>query len=112
MMLVSVNERLREIGLRKALGASHSAIRQLFFAEALFLCAIAGLFGIAVGFAGYQFAIYLGSKLMPDLEFQWVFNPVALAVSFVAILITGVLSGLGPALRAEKLQVIEALRSE
>ncbi len=112
MMLVSVNERLREIGLRKALGASHSAIRQLFFAEALFLCALAGLFGIVVGFIGYQSLIFLGSKLIPDLEFQWVVNPVALAVSFVAIVVTGVLSGLGPAVRAERLQVIEALRSE
>jgi macrolide transport system ATP-binding/permease protein len=112
MMLVSVNERLREIGLRKALGASHTAIRQLFFAEALFLCALAGVFGIAVGFAGYELLIYLGSKLIPDLEFQWVFNPLALGISFVAIVITGVLSGLGPAIRAEKLQVIEALRSE
>jgi len=112
MMLVSVNERLREIGLRKALGASHSAIRQLFFAEALFLCALAGLFGIVVGFIGYELLIYLGSKLIPDLEFQWVFNPLALGISFVAIVITGVLSGLGPAVRAERLQVIEALRSE
>ena len=112
MMLVSVNERLREIGLRKALGASHTAIRQLFCAEAVFLCALAGIFGIAVGFAGYEILIYLGSKLIPDLDFQWVFNPLALRISFVAIVITGILSGLGPALRAEKLQVIEALRSE
>lgn len=112
MMLVSVNERLREIGLRKALGASHSAIRQLFFAEALFLCVLAGAFGILVGFLGYELLIYLGSKLIPDLEFQWVFNPLAFGISFVAIVVTGVLSGLGPAIRAEKLQVIEALRSE
>lgn len=112
MMLVSVNERLREIGLRKALGASHSAIRQLFFAESVFLCAIAGVIGMIIGFAAYQFLIYLGSQLIPDFKYEWVVNPTALAVSFAAIVITGVLSGLGPALRAEKLQVIEALRSE
>lgn len=112
MMLVSVNERLREIGLRKAIGASHSAIRQLFFSEALFLCALAGSLGIVIGIVGYESLIYLGSKLIPDMEFQWVFNPWALAISFVAIVVTGILSGLGPAIRAEKLQVIEALRSE
>lgn len=112
MMLVSVNERLREIGLRKALGASHTAIRQLFFAEALFLCGLAGMLGIGVGFVSYQTMIYFGSKFIPDLEFQWVFNPWALIISFAAIVVTGVLSGLGPAIRAERLQVIEALRSE
>ncbi len=112
MMLVSVNERLREIGLRKALGASHSAIRQLFFAESVFLCTLAGLLGVAVGFVGYEMLIYLGSKLISDFPFQWVFNPWAFATAFVAIVVTGVLSGLGPAMRAEKLQVIEALRSE
>jgi macrolide transport system ATP-binding/permease protein len=112
MMLVSVNERFREIGLRKAMGASHSAIRQLFFAESLFLCLLAGLIGLAVGFAGYQTLIYIGAQLIPDFKFQWVLNPLAVILSFVAILVTGLLSGLGPAIRAEKLQVIEALRSE
>jgi len=112
MMLVSVNERFREIGLRKAMGASHSAIRQLFFAEALFLCGVAGVLGLLVGFVGYQTLLYFGSRLIPNLEYEWVVNPWALLVSFLAIAITGVLSGLGPALRAEKLQVIEALRAE
>lgn len=112
MMLVSVNERFREIGLRKAMGASHSAIRQLFFAESLFLCILAGVIGLAVGFAGYQSLIYVGAQLIPDFKFQWVVNPFAVLLSFAAIMITGLLSGLGPAIRAEKLQVIEALRSE
>ncbi len=112
MMLVSVNERLREIGLRKALGASHTAIRYLFFAESLFLCTMAGLIGMIVGFASYQGLIYLGSKLIPDMKYEWVFNPWAFLTAFVAIVVTGVLSGLGPAVRAERLQVIEALRSE
>lgn len=112
MMLVSVNERLREIGLRKALGASHEAVRQLFFAESLFLCFSAGLMGLLMGFATYQFLIYAGSKFIENLKYEWVFNPVAFVVAFAAILITGILAGLGPALKAEKLQVIEALRAE
>ena len=112
MMLVSVTERFREIGLRKALGASHSAIRQLFFAESLILCGIAGLIGVAVGFFSYELLIYIGSQVISDLKFQWVFNPAAFLISFAAIVATGLLSGLGPALKAERLQVIEALRSE
>jgi macrolide transport system ATP-binding/permease protein len=112
MMMVSVNERLREIGLRKALGASHQAIRQLFFAESLFLCLSAGLIGLVSGFITYQFLIYAGSRFIENLKYEWVFNPAAFLVAFVAILLTGVLSGLGPALKAEKLQVIEALRAE
>jgi len=112
MMLVSVNERLREIGLRKALGASHQAVRQLFFAESLFLCLTAGVIGLFTGFIAYQFLIYAGSKFIENLKFEWVFNPVAFVIAFAAIIITGILSGLGPAVRAEKLQVIEALRAE
>lgn len=112
VMLVSVNERFREIGLRKALGASHHAIRQLFFAESLFLCGMAGGIGVIAGFAAYETAIYFGSKVVPNLKFEWVFNPWGFLISFCAILLTGILSGLGPALKAEKLQVIEALRSE
>lgn len=112
MMLVSVNERFREIGLRKAMGASHSAIRQLFFAESFFLCGLAGVTGVVIGFGAYELLIYIGAQVIPDLKFEWVFNPWAFLISFAAIGITGVLSGLGPALRAERLQVIEALRSE
>lgn len=112
MMLVSVNERLREIGLRKALGASHEAIRQLFFAESLFLCITAGLVGLAIGFLAYQGLIYAGSRFIENLRYEWVFNPWAFLIAFAAILLTGILSGLGPAVKAERLQVIEALRAE
>ncbi len=112
MMLVSVNERLREIGLRKALGASNEAIRQLFFAESLFLCFSAGVVGIFFGFVTYQGLIYAGSRFIENFKYEWVFNPMAFIIGFVAIMLTGVLAGLGPAVKAEKLQVIEALRSE
>ncbi len=112
MMLVSVNERLREIGLRKAVGASHTAIRQLFFAESLFLCFTAGLIGLIGGFIVYHGLIYAGSRFIENLRFEWVFDPLAFGFAFVAIVVTGILSGLGPAVKAEKLQVIEALRAE
>jgi ABC-type antimicrobial peptide transport system permease subunit len=70
MMMVSVNERLREIGLRKALGASHQAIRQLFFAESLFLCLTAGVMGLIIGFVTYQFLIYAGSRFIENFKYD------------------------------------------
>ncbi len=112
MMLVSVSERYREIGLRKALGATNTSIRQQFLLEAILLCGIAGALGLVAGFAGYEIIIWGGSKLIPKFEFEWVFNFQALALSLGSILAVGVLSGLVPALRAEKLSPIEALRSE
>ena len=57
-------------------------------------------------------AIYGASKLVTKLKFEWVVEWPALLLSVVSILIVGILSGLTPAFRAEKLQVIEALRSE
>lgn len=112
MMLVSVSERLKEIGIRKVSGATHSSIRYQFLLESLFLCAIAGFVGILMGIAAYQMAIYGASRLIQKLEFEWVFEPFALLISLVSILAVGILSGLLPAIKAEKLQVIDALRSE
>ncbi|RZA07239.1 MAG: ATP-binding cassette domain-containing protein [Proteobacteria bacterium] len=112
MMLVSVNERFREIGLRKALGASPASIRAQLLTESILLCVVGGLLGIGLGFIGYQAILYAASRVIPNFQFAWVLNPTGLIVSAVAILTVGVLSGLFPALKAEKLQVIEALRSE
>jgi ABC-type antimicrobial peptide transport system permease subunit len=112
MMLVSVSERFREIGLRKAVGATRMDIRAQFLTESILVCSLAGLMGIAIGFFSCELIIYIGSNVIPTLEFAWVFNPIAWAVSAGATIAVGVLSGLAPALRAERLEVIEALRSE
>lgn len=112
MMLVSVSERYREIGLRKAVGATNTSIRQQFLLEAILLCAIAGFVGLICGFIGYQTIIWSGSKIIPKFEFEWIINFKALFISMVSIFAVGVLSGFIPALRAEKLSPIEALRSE
>jgi ABC-type antimicrobial peptide transport system permease subunit len=111
-MLVSVSERYREIGLRKALGATNPSIRTQFLLETILLCLLAGLVGLLFGFASYEIIIWGASKLVPKLNFEWVFNGMALFFSLVSILVVGVLSGIVPALRAEKLSPIEALRSE
>lgn len=112
MMLVSVSERYREIGLRKALGATNTSIRQQFLLEAVLLCGIAGIAGLVLGFLCYQTIIWGGSKLIPKFQYEWIVNYEALLLSTISILAVGILSGFIPALRAEKLSPIEALRSE
>ena len=112
MMLVSVSERYREIGLLKALGATPSVVRLQFLLEAVVICCLGGLLGILVGMGGYHAAIYGATKLIPKLEFAWLIDWWALTLSVCSIAVVGVLSGLFPALKAEKLQVIEAMRSD
>lgn len=112
MMLVSVTERFKEIGLRKALGARDQDIRRQFLIESTILCLIAGITGIIFGVVGYHTILFFASKIFKQVHFEWVFNSVAIILSLVCILAVGVLSGLVPALRAQKLQVVEALRSE
>jgi ABC-type antimicrobial peptide transport system permease subunit len=56
--------------------------------------------------------IYAAIKLIPDMTFQWVIEPLAIFASLGAIVVTGILSGMVPALRAERLEVIEASRQE
>ncbi len=112
MMLVSVSERFREIGLRKALGATSREIRTQFLVESMIVCALAGLIGLILGFTAYHLAIWASTKFVSKLQFEWTVDWLALLLSTLSIFAVGVLSGIFPALKAEKLQVIEALRSE
>jgi macrolide transport system ATP-binding/permease protein len=112
MMLVSVSERFKEIGLRKALGARDQEIRIQFLVESLFLCLVAGILGVAFGVGGYHLILYMAAKLFPKIQFEWVFNAPAMLLSAICILTVGIASGIAPAIRAEKLEVVEALRSE
>ena len=112
MMLVTVSERFKEIGVQKAIGATNSSIRNQFLLESIILCGIAGVMGIILGLCIYQSAIYRASQFINNLEFQWVFDSTAFLLSFLSILLVGILSGLFPAMKAEKLQVIDVLKSK
>ncbi len=105
IMLVSVTERTREIGTRKALGARSEAIRFQFLTEAIVICQIGGLVGAVLGIAiGNGVAALVGGTFV--LPVDWLIG--SLALCFVV----GLISGLYPALKASKLDPIEALRYE
>jgi putative ABC transport system permease protein len=105
IMLVSVTERTREIGVRKALGATRRVILSQFLAEALTLCLLGGAIGVAAGFgASHILAQSAGWRTIVTG------NSVALAVAVSAGV--GIFFGLYPAARASRLDPIEALRYE
>jgi len=105
IMLVSVTERTREIGTRKALGATNGNIRLQFVVESALICLIGGIFGIVLGAVmGYVGSYLLEAPTLPSL------GSIALAVGFS--LAVGVFFGYYPANKAAKLDPIEALRYE
>ncbi|WP_413291038.1 ABC transporter permease [Bdellovibrio sp. HCB337] len=112
MMLVSLNERIREVGLRKALGATDRSLRYLILMESVLICGLAGLIGLVIGFFSYQVIVYAATKFVSKLQYEWIFNPIALIISFGSIVAVGILSGLIPAMRAEKLAPMQALRTD
>ncbi len=106
IMLVSVTERTREIGLRKAVGAKRRDILLQFLVEAMVLSLIGGLIGMLLGFAGAEML----ASLSEDLRAVISLDSILLATGFS--LLVGLFFGIYPALRAAQLHPIDALRYE
>ena len=106
IMLVTVTERTREIGIRKAIGAERKSIIVQFLIEAAMICGIGGIFGILAG--------YLGTLIVGKMSFQTILLPSA-GITVGAFLISvalGIVFGLYPAVKASGLQPVEALRAD
>ena len=105
IMLVSVTERTREIGGRKALGATKRAIMTQFLVEALFLCVLGGLLGVAAGYAAAE-------AMSRFAEWETAVSPQAVAAAIGFSAAVGLFFGMWPARRAAALDPIDALRYE
>jgi putative ABC transport system permease protein len=105
IMLVSVTERTREIGLRKALGATPSVIRKQFLIEAIVICLIGGIGGIVLGMA-------VGNLIAVQISGTFVTPWFWLIFAIVLCTFIGLISGFYPAKKASRLDPVEALRYE
>ena len=110
IMLISVTERTREIGIRKALGANNSHILGQFLMEAVFVTVLGGIVGI-IGGVSVSFLISAGARM---LEYDWVFiiSPASVIFALLVSIGVGLFFGFYPARKAGKLNPIAALRYE
>ena len=110
IMLVTVTERTREIGIRKAIGAERASIIAQFLIEAAVICSIGGLIGIGIGYVGTMIAgklmsdVFEGMILMPE--------PFIAVGAFLFSVVLGIIFGMYPAIKASGLQPVEALRAD
>jgi putative ABC transport system permease protein len=105
IMLVSVTERTREIGIRKAIGATPKTIRNQFLYEALVICQMGGILGIILG-------IIIGNLISSVVGGGFIIPWLWMIGGLVVCVIVGIASGIYPAYKASKLDPVEALRYE
>ncbi|MBQ0117119.1 MAG: ABC transporter permease [Flavobacterium sp.] len=105
IMLVSVTERTREIGVRKSLGAKKNTIATQFFTETLVISFIGGFLGIVFG-------ILIGYSVGKAMEFEFATPWMAIIAAVITTFLVAIVSGLYPAVKASKLDPVEALRYE
>ncbi len=111
IMLVTVTERTREIGIRRAIGAERSSIVVQFLVESAMICGIGGIIGIAIGYGGTHLAgVLLGNMLEEEMSLYP--SPTITLEAFTFSVSLGVLFGMYPAIKASGLQPVVALRSE
>jgi len=113
IMLVSVSERTREIGLRKAVGAKKSAILTQFLIESVVLCFVGGLIGIGLGQLLTMALVKIPRFLNAEFNIPMIYIPMwAIILSFSFTACIGIFFGMFPAIKAARLDPIEALRHE
>ncbi len=105
IMMVSVSERTREIGIRKAIGATKKVIRSQFLVEALVICQMGGVVGTILG-------IILGNSIALVFGISFIIPWLWILMSIVLCFVVGIVSGIYPAIKASQLDPIEALRFE
>jgi putative ABC transport system permease protein len=105
IMLVSVTERTREIGIRKAIGARRTNILTQFVLEAIIISELGGVIGIFLGLLGGNIVAML-LEIPPVIPYDWV------AIGFLSCSIVGIVFGVYPAWKASNLDPIESLRYE
>ena len=109
IMLVSVTERTREIGTRKAMGATRRDIVRQFFAESAMLTVVSGLLGLSFGIGT---CIAMGALPLPDFVPHPIISPISIVVSILTLSLITVTAGVYPAQRAAEMTPVESLRYE
>ncbi|MFC1598073.1 ABC transporter permease [Patescibacteria group bacterium] len=112
IMLVTVKERTKEIGLRMAIGAKNSSIMSQFLIESVVLTTVGGIAGIVLGLGLSALAVVAVNTFAPDWGVSFVLVPNALIIATAVAVAVGLVFGLYPAVKASKLNPIEALRYE